>query len=392
MSLEVRPLDPEDLDAAVRLGRLSFGGDLAAPVDPAAFDTPAHRVGAFDGGRLVGKLSVLDYAQWYAGRAVPMGGVGGVAVAPEDRAGGVAQQLLLSAIHRMREAGQGVSMLYPTAVGLYRSVGWELAGDLSWTRVRTESLARVPAPSTEVRLRRGTAADVGAVAACYSEVARTTTGLLTRDTPPFVAGVGEVLEHDVVTLAVEGEHVTGYTCYLRGQGYDEHSRLEVSDLIATTGSARAALLRQLGSWASVAPHVEVRLLADDADALLLPDALPAPCRVVRWMLRVVDLPTAVAARGWPSGLDVSVGLDVVDDQVPAHAGRQRLEVHDGSGSVERGGDASVRVHVRALSALYAGALSTAALVRAGLLDGPPPALEALDSAFAGPRPQCLDYF
>ncbi|MCW2616727.1 MAG: hypothetical protein JWN08_3721, partial [Frankiales bacterium] len=47
------------------------------------------------------------------------------------------------------------------------------------------------------------------------------------------------------------------------------------------------------------------------------------------------------------------------------------------------------LHVRGLALLYAGAAGTAAVRRAGLLDGE---LPGLDAACAGPSPDLLDYF
>lgn len=395
MTLEVRDVADSGLEAVWRLGQLAFGHLSDAPFDPASFSTPCTRLAAYAGGQLAGGLTVLEHAQWFGGRAVPMAGIASVAVSPEQRGVGVARTLLAEAIHRARLQGAGISMLYPTAVGLYRSMGWELAGTLSWTRVPTSLLARVRADdvgAAAVRRCTDDPGDLASIEACYGSVARTTSGLLTRTSPPFTRGAAGVLEHDVVTLAVEGNAVTGYAAYARGSGYDADSRLSVYDLIATTPAARAALLRQLGSWASVAPTVDLRLLADDAEPWLLPEALPAPTKVVPWMLRITDLPVAVAARGWPTGVDVAVDLDVVDPQVAEHSGSCRLVVRDGSGGVEPGGAGAVRVDVRGLAVLYAGTASTAALARAGLLSGPAEALAALDAAFAGPRPQCLDYF
>src|SRR5882724_12568669 len=58
----------------------------------------AHR-----NGRLVGMLNVLAFAQWFGARAVPMGGVASVVVAPEERGHGIAPQLLTRAVELMVE-------------------------------------------------------------------------------------------------------------------------------------------------------------------------------------------------------------------------------------------------------------------------------------------------
>jgi predicted acetyltransferase len=107
------------------------------------------------------------------------------------------------------------------------------------------------------------------------------------------------------------------------------------------------------------------------------------------MLRIVDAPAAVAARGF-RGADVEVSFGLVDPQVPAHARGWRLVVRDGAGRLEPADGADLpQLHVRGLALLWAGAADADSVVRAGLLDQP---LPALDRAFAGQPARILDYF
>ena len=65
----------------------------------------------------------------------------------------------------------------------------------------------------------------------------------------------------------------------------------------------------------------------------------------------------------------------------------------GSGRLEPGGSGAVRLTVRGLAVLYAGAAGPAVLRRAGMLTGGDPDSDAfLEAATAGPRPALLDYF
>jgi hypothetical protein len=107
------------------------------------------------------------------------------------------------------------------------------------------------------------------------------------------------------------------------------------------------------------------------------------------MLRIVDAPAAVAARGF-RGADTEATFDLVDQDVPEHARGWRLVVENGSGRLEPVDDPDLpRLHVRGLALLWAGAGDTGVLQRAGLLDRPVP---GLDPAFAGQRARILDYF
>jgi hypothetical protein len=118
-----------------------------------------------------------------------------------------------------------------------------------------------------------------------------------------------------------------------------------------------------------------------------------------WMLRLLDAPAAIAARGFPA-TDLAVPLQVTDDLRPANSGRWDLTVRAGEGRLSRHrtdpGCSSpcgppLALGARGFAALYAGT-PVATLRRAGLADGgSPDADAALDGAFAA-TPFMLDGF
>jgi predicted acetyltransferase len=109
------------------------------------------------------------------------------------------------------------------------------------------------------------------------------------------------------------------------------------------------------------------------------------------MLRIVDAPAAIAGRGYPAGVSMSLALDITDAARPGNSGRWELEVSGGAGSLTRLGDApgeasaaALSVGARGLAALYAG-IPVPTLRLAGLAAGGDPAADdALSSAFTGP--------
>jgi predicted acetyltransferase len=116
------------------------------------------------------------------------------------------------------------------------------------------------------------------------------------------------------------------------------------------------------------------------------------------MLRLVDVPAALAGRGYPAGVAADVTLTVDDPQLPGNTGTWRVAVAKGTGTVEpasgplepaSGG--GVRLGPRGLAALYAGTpLPTLRL--AGLVTGGDPDTDALlDTVFAA-QPYMVDYF
>jgi len=131
-----------------------------------------------------------------------------------------------------------------------------------------------------------------------------------------------------------------------------------------------------------------------------------------WMLRVVDAPGAIAARGFPPAVSLSVPLVISDRDRPANSGRWQLFVSDGKGSLIQngpvsspataasapdgghpgtGGSPALTVGARGLAALYAGTpvstLRLAGLAAGGAQD----ADAALDAAFAA-TPFMVDEF
>jgi hypothetical protein len=123
------------------------------------------------------------------------------------------------------------------------------------------------------------------------------------------------------------------------------------------------------------------------------------------MLRVVDAPAAIAARGFPAATSLTVPLHIADETRPANSGRWRLTVAGGAGTLDPlGPDApagaagpaspavpAVTLGARGLAALYAGT-PLVTLRQAGLAAGGTAADDAdLDAAFAA-NPFMLDAF
>ncbi len=404
-----------DREQAWALGVLAFGGDPHAVSPPAR---PGRRsLGVFDGPRLVAKASVLAYEQWWGGRRVPMAGVAGVAVHPDVRGTGVAKRLLAGLEPLMTGQGQVVSALFPTAIGLYRQLGWELVGSLDETVLRTADL-RAVRPAVGVSVRTAAAEDLPQLWRLWQDHAAAGNGLLSRDGPMFPHGAAGVLEAEVVSLGVVqapggGDRVVGYVSYDRGRGYGPGAGLRVHELVAATGAAAATLVRSLASWDSVVDDVVWRGPVDQL-ALLLGRSVAPVARNRPWMLRLVDVAGAVAARGYRAGPALELDLELVGpgsggvgrDPEPAQAAAAgesadvgvpnrgvawRLSVADGVGRLQRVPyrPGLPALHTRGLALLWSASATCALLRRTGLLDGE---LPGLDAAFAGPAPCLLDYF
>ncbi|GAB1515339.1 GNAT family N-acetyltransferase [Actinophytocola sp. KF-1] len=388
----VRPPRDDDDDQIHEVSRLAFGG----PREPDA----RHRWSSQQGwhglvaeidDRIVGTLKVRDYRQYFGGAAVPMGGVANVAVAPGARGHGVANALIDAILPEMRDRGQCISALYPSVPPLYRGRGWEQTGNYERVTLRPEYFAMQPRPTERQVMRRAVKDDFPALDDCYQRFAREVDGMLDRATDSFQ--VDRIFELDILEIVPGPDGtVLGYLTGERPEG----EKLIVHDLVADDAGTLRTLFANLARWAGIIEEISLRIDDPAWWQLVLPQPVLHDVRNHPWMLRVVDLPAAVAARGWPVAArlaDTSVDIEVVDEHAPWQAGRHRLVVEGGKVRCEPGGQGTVRLHSRALGPWFAGSADTAMLRRAGLLEGDLTAARVLDLMTGAPRlPRMADSF
>ncbi|MEU8198107.1 GNAT family N-acetyltransferase [Microbispora amethystogenes] len=445
--MDIRDLTVGDLDAALDIRRRAFGPlsaegartwrDLVSPMLP-----EGRYLGAFDGPRLVGAARINPYVQWWHGRPLSMGGVASVTVAPEDRGRGVGRALMEAAVERCAALGHVVSALYPATTPLYRSVGYEHAGGMTRITLPAEALRTLGSTGGhggfgEPGASRGPGGSGGhggdpAVSGGHSGHGGRggepdasgghggAPGLRRAgpdDAAEVVALIGRLhaatrasgpMSYDERTwrlwLADEDDY-----CYLAGDGFVLYrwsdGDIEVDNLVAGSEATARALWSLVGSASSVAKSVHACVDPADPVLWLLRERSDDDVTVRRWMLRLIDLPAAVAERGFPAGVALETVVEVTDRLRPGNTGSWTLRVAGGSGSVTRSALASrtapgagpgtepstgpgsgpgeaTRLTIGGASALFAG-VPTATLRRSGRLTGGSPETDdALDAAFA----------
>ena len=401
--LEIRLLRPgDDLDGQLDLSERAFGPGSAGDHDRrirslSRLIAGGQWLGAFAGGRPAAAAAFQDMRQWWRGRPVPMAGVSSVKVAPEYRGLGIGRQLMTALLGEIAARGYLLSALFPATMPLYRSLGWELAGDRDTVVIPARSLLRLVPPDAAVSeagsppapvLRRAGPGDAGAVIAALSRVheAARDCGPVTRD----AAMVAEWLTGpDLYAYLAED----GFLAY---QWHNGNRELYVERAEAVSGQTVRAFWAHLGSHASIAEKVYARTGPASAFWWLTRERDADIAHRSLWMLRVVDAPAAIAARGFPAATSLTVPLRIVDDVRPANSGHWQLSVVGGAGTLDPlGPDASevpaVTLGPRGLAALYAGT-PLVTLRQAGLAaDGTAADDAALDAAFAA-TPYMLDAF
>ncbi len=390
---EIRCATDGDLDDHARLLEQGYG--FAPPYGARHADlirgaNLTHRVfGAYERGRLMATITQYPFGQFFGGRPVPMGGIGAVVVLPEHRGRGIAASLLGHAIGEMREHGEVVSSLGPATIGVYRRAGWELAGDRCWYSLSTSSLAALEISQSQER--RSVRGDHDAMKRVYLRWASARPGSLAR--PAYLWD--QRLELDVGSycyVATRNDAIVGYVIYTQRRGRVGYA-ITVDDFAALDWDAQRCLWRHLGAHRAQAATVVTQGLVPDSLLLHLEEASVSLVHQHQWMLRILDVRGAIAARGFNFGVQGSVSLHVNDPLVPANNGAWTLDFAEGRGQATAGGAGPIEISANGLAAMYSGLHSARTLAASGLLDGATPEQVALlDAAFSGPRPAMVDDF
>jgi predicted acetyltransferase len=331
----------------------------------------------------------IPMGQWYGGRRVAMAGIGGVGVAPTARGRGAATRLMQHTLEELRSVGFPLSVLYPATQPLYRRVGYEQAGSRFEIRVQTHGL---DFQERSLTLRAIKSSDQAALQEVYRRHASTKQGYLDRG--PYVWDrVANPRNEVAYGFLVEGASgVEGYVYLVRRRKADFKQELSLTDFVAITPAAGRKLLGFLGEHRSLA--VEVVWTGGPSDPLLflLREQTYQVKLLFHWMLRVLDVPAALEARGYPTGVSGTLHLEVADDLFNDNCGNFILEVSGGTGHVRRGGNGLMRLDVRALAPLYTGFLSPEALRSVGALVADDATVRLATALFCGPAPALPDMF
>jgi predicted acetyltransferase len=344
-------------------------------------------------GRVVAGLCLVRMGQWFGGARVSMVGLSAVGVAPDRRGSGVGTALLRRTLEELHAEGIPLAALYPSSLRFYRPAGFERAGQrityelpLAAIDVDDRSLALAPFEASQYEEAHG----------IYELRARRSSGNLDRPAWVWQSRVERKDQQLFRFLVENGESTEGYVVFFQGGRFDP---LTVTDLCVLTPGAGRRVLGLFAGYRSTVEHVTWSGGPLDPLLYLLGEQLTAGARntvkvtrALDWVLRIVDVPGALAARGYPPGLSAELHFDVRDELLPTNAGRFVLHLADGRGEVAPGGAGRIRLHVRDLAAIYTGFMAPHECTYLGTIEAPKNELALAAAVFAGPRPWIADMF
>ena len=387
-----RKATPQDIRPLAQLWMQAFPGErtLAERIRSLEEGRPYGGVEvAFveeEDGEIIGGLKALKLASYVNGVRFATMGLAAVAVAPAARRRGLGARLCREALRVAHERGDTISLLYPFRPAFYRALGWGLVGSLQSHTFRPEALPDLDA--TGVRYAR--ASDAAAIAQCYGRVAERSNGLLERS-----AALWAHLhtQGGIEMLMFEQDGVRGYMRVRFGRGRSPERRvLRVLELVAETERAYEALLAWLAAQRDQWRIIGYDATPDERFDLRLSEPRPPDYRAARWlwypsarlirgpMLRIVDVPGALAARRYPADLpeNFTLELRVRDAELPENEGPWEVVVATGAAHVARGETAApaarIETDAATLAQIFAGELrpSEAQRLNAARLEGAGP--------------------
>lgn len=339
--------------------------------------------------QVVGGLAMFAMGQWFGGHRVPMTGIGAVGIAPEYRGSGAAIALMQHTVKELHTKGVPISVLYPATQRLYRKAGYEQGGTFCGWEISTQSIQvrERPLPLHSVSLT-----NLEVFQDLYQQQARLNNGNLNRNqfiwqelTQPF--------EKEMVSAYAIGaaDQPQGYIIFSQ-HDKEDNTILRVRDWVVLTTDAARSVWSFLANHRSQIDQVRWRGSAIDSLTLLLPEQTAKVKYSDRWLLRVVDVGKALEKRGYPSGIQAELHLEVRDDLIAENNDRFILSVANGRGEVTRGGKGDLKLDIRGLAPLYTGLFAPQQLQLVGQLDATEPTLSVAAQLFTGLSPWMPDFF
>jgi predicted acetyltransferase len=390
-----RPINPNEIpivaDLQSRAFRFPAERYLEAYNGSGRVDHTALRLLENEAGQPVAALNIFTRPVSLNGSEVDAGLVASVAVPPEERRRGYARGLMAGVLEELHGQQTPLSLLFPFSVGFYRSLGYGLA-NFSWLMELAPRL--LPDYPERLHVQRAGPDDEAAMRACHEAARRLpqNNGWPARGDWEWHNRVSKP-EQEKALFVVDGQ-VEGYLVYtLTWSTAATPARvLEWVWISDRAWRGLAGFLAALGDQAT-----SVSYNAPQGSPLLfsLPEPydrregaaeftfFPAARLVNGFMLRVVHLPAALAARRYPVHVTAEFVLQANDSQLPANSQPLRVHVAGGAATVEpTAAKPQIRTSMATFSQLYAGVMTAEQARTVGVLHGDDASCAALRAALA----------
>jgi predicted acetyltransferase len=343
---------------------------------------------------IAGGLAILHMGQWFGSKSIAIAGIASVAVPPEYRGTGVAVELLTATLKELQTNKVPLSVLYAATQRPYRRVGYEQAGTCcNW---------QLPLDSIELGIDKSSIKEIRALPMhpvapirpevfhdLYNQWALKNNGNIDRNPAMWKLVVEPNVQETIYAYLIGSKtQPEGYIIYSQKQD----SSIYIWDWVALTPAVGRRLWTFLADHRSMFDKVRWRGPALDPLLLLLSEQNETVRHLDRWLLRIVDVPTALEKRGYPVEVEAELHLEIWDDVLLDNNGKFILSVSGGRGEVTRGGRGDLQLDIRGLAPLYTGLFTPDQLQLAGQIAASDGALYVASQLFTGSEPWMSDKF
>jgi predicted acetyltransferase len=347
-------------------------------------------------GRVVAGGLGLLVDQFFGGNPVPSACLGAGCVAPEARGERLATRMVAERLEPLREQGAVISTISTAANGYARHLGWEAPVPVSAWSVTTDDLRHSfpnhNEPNAEIHIEYGLTPNVQDV---QRDLARQANGPINRPNW-WWTWKQRKSSLDTYRFTEHGRAPTGLLSLAASRRRPHGIRLTVHDFWAADPGTAYAMLAFLGRYNTRAQTIDFRRGVLPPYPTLLHNL--HRCRMTTqawhpWMLRILDIPSAIRHRGWPLDVDtvIPIQIEATERSKPA---RYQLVLTSGTAQTEPTNlPSAVTFTPRQLSVWYAGGYATTVAARmAGVRAESEKALLALVRATTDRQPWLPDHF
>ncbi|MCL1897403.1 MAG: GNAT family N-acetyltransferase [Micrococcales bacterium] len=398
----IEAASPEQLDQMLDMQSLTWGEPVKPDAKPwltEGLDWSRSFLAVADS-QPVGFVAAWGFNVPVPGGRVDTAGLTWVGVHPGYRRRGLLRALMAKHFEDTLSRGEPVSMLFASEPEIYSRFGYGVAArSIFLTLPRGATLREVPG-SDQVVIKMATATYDKHGAVVQSIMEQAGQGPMARPGWTTVPNQGELRnffyntnepypkeEVTRIALAYTDGQPTGYALFKRDHKWVDwtpSATLTIQQLVALDPASHHRLWSTLINMDLQAKVAAGHRPIDDEVLALLENPRQADGKTVDTLhVRILDLPAALAARGY--AVPINVVMDISDPQFPQNAGRWRLMAGLERQTVivrDAESTADLELSIRDLGAIYLGGPSLAWLVGAGVVkENTPGAAIAVSQAF-----------
>jgi predicted acetyltransferase len=398
MSIEIRPIKPEELDEFKRVAA------TALIMKPSAFEgmRPEWTLCAFEDGKLATSFGAWPLTMRFNGEGVPVSGVTCVGTLPVYRRHGHLRQVMTSHFQILHEQGERhIASLWASWAAIYQRFGYGIVGSRYIYTVEPRYLQFSYLQEIRGTLRESHESEFELLVSIYRKFVENRTGYLHRSKPTWDFGVlsspptGGTLNR--VVYEEHGEPL-GYMIYATqphpGDPIPNH-RIVLRDLVWLNNQAYRAFWEHLATMDLAFDVQWGRAPTDDP----LPHLMLEPRRLKAQMAdgilnRIVTVEKAMTQRKYTVESDLV--FEVTPDELcPWNTGRWKLSIAPGGSRIVRTRESpQLTVPIGTLALLVFGQVSATEAARMGRLEvNEPGTLPVWDEVMKTEyKPACPDMF